>query len=78
MVVDVGLPDGSGLDHISDARQKDPAVSALVVSGRVDARRLAAAHRLDASYLLKPVDTRQIDLFAVRMRSKTRERKRAA
>jgi len=74
VVVDVGLPDGSGLDVLSDARLQDPAVAALVVSGKVDARRLAVAHRLDASYLLKPVDTRQIDLFAVRTRSRLRER----
>lgn len=74
VVVDVGLPDGSGLDLINDARAQDPTVSALVVSGRVDARRLAAAHVLDASYLLKPVNAEQIELFAVRMRSKVRAR----
>lgn len=74
VVVDVGLPDGSGLDLIGDARMRDPSVAVLVVSGEVDARRLATAHRLDASYLLKPVDTQQLDLFAVRTCSRRRER----
>lgn len=74
VVVDVGLPDGSGLDLISDARSQDPSIAALVVSGGVDERRLAEAHHLGAHYLLKPVDTRQIGLFAVRMRSKLNHR----
>jgi len=74
VVVDVGLPDGSGLDVITDARSHDPSVSALIVSGGVDERRLAEAHHLGAPYLLKPVDTRQLELFAVRMRSKVRAR----
>jgi DNA-binding NarL/FixJ family response regulator len=74
VIVDVGLPDGSGLDLISDARGHDPATSALIVSGGVDERRLAAAHHLGASYLLKPVDTQQLGLFGVRMRSKVRQR----
>jgi DNA-binding NarL/FixJ family response regulator len=74
VVVDVGLPDGSGLDVITDAREQDPGVSALIVSGGVDERRLAEAHHLGASYLLKPVDTRQLGLFAVRMRAKLRQR----
>lgn len=74
VVVDVGLPDGCGLDLITAARSHDPEVSALVVSGGVDERRLAEAHHLGASYLLKPVDTRQLNLFAVRMRAKLKQR----
>jgi DNA-binding NarL/FixJ family response regulator len=74
VVVDVGLPDGSGLDLITDARSRDPAMSALVVSGRVDERRLAEAHHLGVSFLLKPVDPRELGIFAVRTRSKMRAR----
>jgi DNA-binding NarL/FixJ family response regulator len=74
VVVDVALPDGSGLDLISDARSHDPCVSALVVSGGVDERRLAEAHHLGAPYLLKPIDARQLGLFAMRMQAKTRRR----
>ena len=74
VVVDVGLPDGSGLDLIMDARSHDPRMSALIVSGRVDERRLAEAHHLGVSFLLKPVDTRELGIFAVRTRSKMRAR----
>ena len=74
VVVDVGLPDGSGLDVINDARSHDPFTSALVVSGRVDERRLAEAHHLGVSFLLKPVDTRELGVFAVRTRAKLRAR----
>ncbi|MDB4945076.1 MAG: Transcriptional regulatory protein rprY [Labilithrix sp.] len=74
VVVDVGLPDGSGLDLISDARTRDPSMAALVVSGNVDERRLAEAHHLGVSFLLKPVDTKELGLFAVRTRARTRAR----
>jgi DNA-binding NarL/FixJ family response regulator len=74
VVVDVALPDGCGLDLITEARSQDPACSALVVSGGVDERRLAEAHHLDAHYLLKPIDTKQLDLFAVRMVARRRQR----
>jgi len=74
VVVDVGLPDGCGLELITDAREQDPAVAALVVSGQVSASRLAEAHLLGAHYLLKPIDTWQLGLFAVRTRSRLRER----
>ncbi len=74
VVVDVGLPDGCGLDLIALARSHDPSVYALIVSGCVDERRLAEAHHLGASYLLKPVDTKQLDVFATRMRSRQRQR----
>ena len=74
VVVDLGLPDGSGLDVIADARANHPGVSALIVSGNVDQRRLAAAHHLGVPFLLKPVDTREIGIFAVRTRSRTHAR----
>jgi len=74
VVVDVGLPDGSGLELITDARTHDPSIAALVVSGQVDGSTLAAAHLLGAHYLLKPVDAWQLGLFAVRTRARLRER----
>ncbi|MBS2016194.1 MAG: response regulator transcription factor [Deltaproteobacteria bacterium] len=74
VVVDVGLPDGSGLDLIPHARCQDPTLPALVLSGQVDASRLAEAHLLGAHYLLKPVDTTQLGLFALRTRARVRER----
>jgi DNA-binding NarL/FixJ family response regulator len=75
VVVDIGLPDGCGLDLIKDARSQDPGTSALVVSGRVDERRLAEAHHLGVWFLLKQVDTKELGIFAVRTRAKTRARR---
>ncbi len=74
VVVDVGLPDGSGLDLVQFARHVDPTIPALVLSGSVDASRLAEAHLLGAHYLLKPVNGMQLDLFAERTRARLRER----
>ncbi len=67
LVVDVGLPDGSGLDLAMTARSTDPAVDVLFVSGEVDNDRLATAHAMGAHYLLKPVDLRQLTVFAERV-----------
>jgi DNA-binding NarL/FixJ family response regulator len=70
IVVDVGLPDGSGLDVLARARARSPEIAALVLSGLADADRLATAHALEAHYLLKPVDNAQIQRFAGRVRER--------
>ncbi len=70
IVVDVGLPDGSGMEIVRSAKERDPNVAALVVSGRVDAARLAQAHALDAHFLLKPVDPVQLAVFVERARTR--------
>ena len=71
IVADIGLPDGSGFHLIAEARERHPTIAALVVSGHVDERRLAEAHRLGAHYLLKPTDVEQLGLFALRARAKS-------
>ena len=68
LVVDVGLPDGSGLELAAAARVRDPFLPVLVMSGEVDAGRLAESHVLRAHYLLKPVDPKQLEIFASRVR----------
>jgi DNA-binding NarL/FixJ family response regulator len=70
IVVDVTLPDGSGMEILGVARARDPDVAALVVSGRVDATRLAEAHALSAPFLLKPIDRAQLTRFAERARER--------
>jgi DNA-binding NarL/FixJ family response regulator len=67
LVVDVGLPDGSGLDLVAAARANDIWLPILVMSGEVDAFRLAETHALRAHYLLKPLDAAQLELFAARV-----------
>lgn len=75
IIVDVGLPDGSGLDLVAVVRGRDPKVPVLVVSGRVDADRLAEAHALDVHYLLKPVESRELALFVDRARKHAEHRR---
>lgn len=74
LVADVGLPDGSGLDLVAEAMamKETEGLQALVVSGAVDADRLAEAHALGVYYLLKPIDTNQLTLFAARVRQARR------
>lgn len=71
LVVDVGLPDGSGFDLVAAARALDPFLPILVMSGEVDASRLAETHALRVHYLLKPLDAAQLDLFATRVQRRS-------
>lgn len=73
VIVDAGLPDGTGFDVISEARIKDPGVHALIISGKVDGLRLHTAMSLNAHYILKPVDNDQVYLFVNRVLSKRRD-----
>ncbi len=76
LIADVGLPDGSGLDLVAEALERDEDMLALVVSGRVDADRLAEAHALGVHFLLKPIDKAQLALFATRVRQSRRPESR--
>lgn len=67
IVADVGLPDGSGIDLVTEIRSKRPEIPLLIVSGDVDAGRLAGAHAIGAHFLLKPIANEQLDLFASRV-----------
>lgn len=65
-VLDVSLPDGSGIDLARELRGRWRDVPILLVSGAVDSRRLDGAHELEAAYLVKPVNARQLSRFAER------------
>lgn len=54
LIVDIGLPDGTGLDVLADARARGFAGPALVFSGHHDAEEINRAFALDAQYLVKP------------------------
>jgi DNA-binding NarL/FixJ family response regulator len=56
LIVDVRLPDGSGLEFLSEARAGGVDVPAVIISGLRDNAVAHAAFRLDALYLVKPVD----------------------
>jgi DNA-binding NarL/FixJ family response regulator len=46
-VLDLGLPDGDGLDLISDLRQANPEVGVLILSANLDAGSLEGAAEAD-------------------------------
>jgi DNA-binding NarL/FixJ family response regulator len=56
LIVDVLLPDGSGLDILREARARGIGVPALVISGLHDNDVAYAAFELGTPYLVKPVD----------------------
>jgi len=64
LVVDVRLPDGSGLDLIGVATQRSPGIIVLVLTGSTDHDVISRVHRAGARYLLKPFDTLHLDQLA--------------
>jgi DNA-binding NarL/FixJ family response regulator len=62
-IVDLGLPDGSGLEVVSDIRARDQKVPALVLTGNHEHDAINAAFDLRAQYLEKPARASQIRQF---------------
>lgn len=57
VLLDMRLPDGSGLDFLTELREKDSKVPVLVLSAYGDLEDAVAAMKLQASdYLKKPID----------------------
>ncbi|MDR0225944.1 MAG: response regulator transcription factor [Burkholderiaceae bacterium] len=62
-LVDLGLPDGSGIDLINQMRQADPAVGILVISAWSTEDAILAALRAGATgYVLKERDDLEVSL----------------
>jgi len=76
-VLDVGLPDGSGLDLLADARTKFPATPALVLTGRTEASSINAAFDLNADYVVKPIAEARVRHFLDVARHPARARRAA-
>lgn len=66
VVVDVGLPDGSGLDFLEWLRTQAYRGPALVLTGRLESRVVARTHSLRAEYLVKPGAVENLRAFAKR------------
>lgn len=62
-VVDVCLPDGSGLDVLEALRTHAPTTPVLVMTGAGDHETIARAQLLGAQFLLKPFEQTHIDAF---------------
>lgn len=62
-IIDVHLPDGSGLDVLQRLRGKFPGVPAMVVTGSRDPAIPNRSHLLDATFVAKPVPVENVDHF---------------
>jgi DNA-binding NarL/FixJ family response regulator len=63
VIIDVGLPDGNGLDVLARAREHGYTGPALIYSGHHDAKEINRAFSLDAQYLVKPVEAEELRAF---------------
>ena len=70
LIVDVGLPDGSGFDLIAPARQKWPGIWVLVLTGMSDHAIVTRAHELGVRYLLKPFGEEQLKVHVEEARAR--------
>jgi DNA-binding NarL/FixJ family response regulator len=61
--IDVGLPDGSGLDLLAHARVDYPTTPAMVLTGCLEADAINTTFDLDAEYVAKPVHKDRITRF---------------
>lgn len=62
-IIDVHLPDGSGLDVLQRLRARFPGTPALVVTGSRDPAIPNKSHLLDAMFVAKPVPVENVDHF---------------
>jgi DNA-binding NarL/FixJ family response regulator len=62
-IVDVGLPDGSGLDLVAELRRSEPPVPTLVFTANADAETINRAQRLGAELACKPASIANILSF---------------
>ncbi len=64
VIVDIHLPDGSGLDAIATFKKECPEVAIIVITGVGDVPQAVEAMRRGAdNYLIKPVDMHGLELF---------------
>lgn len=70
LVVDVRLPDGTGLDLVTRARQLWPAIWVLVLTGSIEHATVARCHELGVRYLLKPFAPEHLTVHAQETRAR--------
>lgn len=70
LIVDVGLPDGCGLDLVVPARQKWPAIWVLVLTGLAEHSVVNRAHELGVRYLMKPFEPEQLKVHVEETRAR--------
>lgn len=65
-IVDVGLPDGSGIELASELRATPPRMPVLVMTGREQRALANEAQIAGAEFAFKPVGLRELDAFLAR------------
>lgn len=64
IILDINLPDGSGIDFIRTARESDPCIPIIVITGEGDIPLAVEAMLLGAdNFLTKPVDNAALAVF---------------
>jgi DNA-binding NarL/FixJ family response regulator len=66
LILDVGLPDGSGLDVLAHDRKTHPTTPALVLTGDTERETINTAYNLGAAFLVKPVELSAVERFLAR------------
>jgi DNA-binding NarL/FixJ family response regulator len=66
VITDLVLPDGNGFEIIEQARNVDPALPALLITGHLDPETAARAFAMGVTFLPKPVTPENILAFARR------------
>lgn len=64
-IIDLKLPDGSGLEFLRMARKHAPHAPAVILTGEVDLDTVNEAYCLGASYLVKPAGRGELARFIV-------------
>lgn len=75
-IVDVTLPDGSGLELVELARKRNPGIAVLVLTGSTEHDVISRTLASGARYLLKPCDASHLTLLAKEALSRRTARER--
>lgn len=63
LVLDIGLPDGSGLDFLAELRSRGVGVSALILTGELTRDFVNRAQELGAEYVCKPATRENLETY---------------
>ncbi|MBI4702689.1 MAG: response regulator transcription factor [Deltaproteobacteria bacterium] len=63
-IVDIGLPDGSGLELVAELRSRQPLLPVMVLTGLLSREAVNRAQALRAEFVCKPAGRENLDAFA--------------